>query len=212
MILARKQCMDEYNAWMNTIFAFLRKKQVITKCSLNDLPPSGCGPCIRTWGRLRGRGWGSHRWWRTPRTPSRWRWSCRWPLRTFRVFKVIEAKDWGGKWIHFTFGIEDCQILLRFFESNKTRSKTTDEGGNPLDDRAVQNGHGQVRRAHLCQTLEHNRYQVEMLLSLTFLHCKLRSGSDQHGSRRFRDPKEFESPCKEEFLAWIKQNHISNRR
>lgn len=116
----------------------------------------------------------------------------------------------GGEYI--AFGIGDCQILLRIFKSNKTRSKTTDEGGNSFDDRAVQNGYGQVRRAHLRQTLEHNRHQVEMLLSLTFLHCKLRSGSDQHGSRRFRDPKEFESPCKEEFLAWIKQNHISNRR
>ena len=56
----------------------------------------------------------------------------------------------GGKCI--TFGIEDCKILLRFFESNKTRSKTTDEGGNSLDDRAVQNGYGQVRRAHLRPT------------------------------------------------------------
>ena len=57
----------------------------------------------------------------------------------------------GGKYI--SFGIEDCKInLLRFFESNKTRSKTTDEGGNSFDDRAVQNGYGQVRRAHLRQT------------------------------------------------------------
>ena len=77
------QCMDEYN------ICFSEKKNKL--CSLNDLPPSGCGPCIRTWGMLRGRGWGSHRWWRTPRTPSRWRWSCRWPLRTFRVFEVIEG-------------------------------------------------------------------------------------------------------------------------
>ena len=41
------------------------------------------------------------------------------------------------------------KVILRFFESNETRSKTTDEGGDSLNDGTVQHRHSQVSRAHL---------------------------------------------------------------
>lgn len=64
---------------------------------------------------------------------------------------VEVAAAGGERRAHHRGGDEavDGRCVLRFFESNKTRSKTTDEGGNSLDDRAVQNGYGQVRRAHI---------------------------------------------------------------
>ena len=41
------------------------------------------------------------------------------------------------------------KVILRFFESNETRSKTTDESGDSLNDCTVQHRHSQVSRAHL---------------------------------------------------------------
>jgi len=43
----------------------------------------------------------------------------------------------------------DGSRILRFFESNETRSKTTDEGGDSLNDCTVQHRHSQVSRAHI---------------------------------------------------------------
>jgi len=43
----------------------------------------------------------------------------------------------------------DGGSILRFFESNESRSKTTNESGHSFDDGAVQHRHGQVGGAHV---------------------------------------------------------------